>query len=129
FKSALSAAQSLANLTGMDLPGAAELLGRTLEDPEAMMSRFQRSTHIHFTEQMKKNITAMQQSGNITGAQETLMAQIPKIALPETIFTDLQRLRREFVDAGVTIGDMFLPSVRSAINVLSEWTTSFNKMS
>jgi hypothetical protein len=69
FRRALNASQSLANLTGMDLEGAAELLGRTLEDPAAMLARFQRSTHLHLNMQQKKQIETLGESGQVVEAK------------------------------------------------------------
>lgn len=104
FAEALKKAQSLSNLTGMGLGESAEILGRSLEDPAGMIHRFQRSTHVYMGgPQMEKQIEALQNAGQIQAAQRMFMQQIPDIGLPDSIFTQLARLKQEFADAGATV--------------------------
>lgn len=55
-----------------DFAGQARLLGRALEDPSASFGRLARSG-VTFTQAQQDAITAMQESGNVAGAQAALL--------------------------------------------------------
>ena len=71
----LQTSADLATRFGMDLPEAARGLGRALQDPEHG-ARLLRQAGIALTTDLQKQIKTMQDSGNITGAQNLIMDQL-----------------------------------------------------
>lgn len=75
FKQALSLAQDLATVMGGDLSSTALFLGRALNSPATQLSALSRHG-IVFTEEQKKLIQVMQESGNIAGAQGVIFEKL-----------------------------------------------------
>lgn len=114
FDRATLAAADFAAATGKDLTTATDTLGKALADPTAALARLARQGII-FTDAQKEQITALQESGDMVGAQ-TLILQAFEDRFKSTnetmqnstagqaaqAFEDLQ-------NAGEEIGAVFLP--------------------
>jgi hypothetical protein len=75
FPEATTAMLDLAQKMGGDASGAAQVLGRALEDPMAGLTKLRRAG-IFFTEQQKDQIKTMELSGNMAGAQAVILKQV-----------------------------------------------------
>lgn len=75
FDRTLLAATDLAAFMGSDLPSAAQMLGRALQDPEHGLMMLQRQLRL-FSEEEEKSIKQMAQMGNIAGAQARILAEL-----------------------------------------------------
>jgi hypothetical protein len=75
FPAATEATLDLAQRMGGDAAGAAQVLGRALQDPEAGMKAL-RKAGVLFTEQQRAQIETMQASGNMAGAQALILKQV-----------------------------------------------------
>lgn len=75
FPQATEATLDLAQRMGGDAAGAAQVLGRALQDPESGMRALRRAG-VLFTEQQREQIQAMQAAGNTAGAQRVILAQV-----------------------------------------------------
>jgi hypothetical protein len=75
FTEATRAALDMAAVLDTDLKGAAIQLGKALNDPTQGMNALTRSG-VSFTEQQKQLVKALQESGNIAGAQNVILAEM-----------------------------------------------------
>lgn len=75
FKLAQQAAVDLATRMGGDLQGATLMVGKALNDPIKGLTALSRAG-IQFTAQQKEQIKAMQEGGNIAGAQAIMLAEL-----------------------------------------------------
>ena len=71
------AAADLAQVTGQDAKSAAMQLAKALEDPSKRVTDLARSGTV-FTEQQKAQIKALQESGDLLGAQDLVLKEIEK---------------------------------------------------
>lgn len=75
FNRAVAAAQDLAAKGFGSADGAAKMLGKALNDPVKGITALSRAG-VTFTEQQKKQISKMVESGNILGAQKIIMKEL-----------------------------------------------------
>jgi len=75
FEGAMKAAEDFAIATGTDLSGAADKLGRALDDPIKGM-RILRSEGIVFSEDQQKVIQSMLASGKVMEAQRLILSRV-----------------------------------------------------
>lgn len=75
FPAATRATLDLAQRMGGDSAAAAQVLGRALQDPMQGLDKL-RKAGIFFTEQQKDQITQMELSGNMAGAQAVVLKQL-----------------------------------------------------
>ncbi len=121
FKGAIEGAMNLDTVMGGGLETNVKLLGKALNDPTEGLAKLAKAG-IVFTDSQKQAIEAMQQSGNLLGAQQALLGAVESkfggaarnLADPWTQFQNV------LGDVGEAIGSTMLPS----INVLSESMSS-----
>lgn len=77
FNRATAASQDMAAALGVDGKGAAIQLGKALNDPVKGITALSRSG-VSFTEQQKKQIKSMVESGNTLGAQKIILKELGK---------------------------------------------------
>lgn len=121
-----------------DIAGQARLLGRALEDPSAAFGRLARSG-ITFSEAEQQAITAMQESGNMAGAQAALLDAVDARygGLAQTVggtyvgATD--RAKEAVGEMAEAIGSQMLPaleavslSVIDQVDRLNSWDNALN---
>jgi phage-related protein len=77
FPQATAAVLDFAQKMGTDPKTAALQLGKALNDPATGLSKLTKSG-VTFTDQQKKQITAMEKAGNVAGAQKLMIAELNK---------------------------------------------------
>jgi SLT domain-containing protein/murein DD-endopeptidase MepM/ murein hydrolase activator NlpD len=107
--------------TGKDMTGSAVMLGKALNDPTKGISALSR-VGVTFTEQQKKQIKAMQASGDTMGAQKIILKELKSefggsAAAQATAGEKLTTVWKNFQEE---IGTAFLPVVDKVMNILSQ---------
>jgi len=111
-----------------DIAGQARLLGRALEDPSASFGRLARSG-VTFTQAQQDAITAMQESGDIAGAQAALLDGIDARygGLAQTVggtyVGAMDRAKESTGEAAEAIGSSLLPMLTSMAEQTA-WTVN-----
>lgn len=133
FPAATEATLDLAARMGGDAAGAAQMLGRALQDPTAGLQRLSREGII-FTEGQKAQIEIMQKSGDIAGAQalilKNLESSIGGFAAASAQGTGtFKQLANVMEDLWQNIGEQFAPILISAAGYLRDFlqTVADNK--
>jgi len=114
FKSALTAAADLSSVLGTDLQSSVIQIGKALNDPTRGITALSRAG-VSFTEQQKAQIKALQESGDLIGAQKIILAELENefggaakaMADPFTI------MKNAAGDVLKTIGTLMLPAVNA----------------
>jgi len=75
FPAATEAMLNMSTALGMDLPGAATMLGKALNDPIAGMAAMGRAG-VQFSDEQKLAIKALVESGDLMGAQKIILAEL-----------------------------------------------------
>jgi len=75
FKEAIVSIQDISSVMGTDMKGATIQLGKALNDPMKGMSALAKSG-VSFTEQQKAQVKAMQESGDMAGAQQVILKEL-----------------------------------------------------
>lgn len=78
FEPALAAALDLSQAMGTDLPSATRVVARALNDPIRGLSRLERAG-VSFTEQEKKKIQRLQESGRTLEAQRLILQKLNRV--------------------------------------------------
>lgn len=117
FTGALTAAMNMSTVMGGDLKSNVETLGKALNDPAEGMAKLARSG-VQFSEAEQQKITALQESGDLIGAQEAMLSGLESRfgGAAQAVADPWKQLKNTFGDIAENIGSLLLPS----INVLSE---------
>ncbi len=75
FERAIYLAQSMASVFGGDITSSAKQLGRALELPSEGMTALRRSG-VTFTESQREMVAAMEEAGDVAGAQALILAEL-----------------------------------------------------
>lgn len=119
FPQATQAMLDLAQKMGTDPVASSVQLGKALNDPVKGVTALTR-VGVTFTEQQKQQITAMQEAGNIAGAQKIVLAELNKeyggqaAAAAQTYQGRLQQLNNTIGSIKGGIGSALLPYVQKA---------------
>lgn len=119
-KTTLAAANMAAKLGG-DASGQAILLGKALNDPIKGLTALTR-VGVSFTDAQKNQIKALQESGDMIGAQKIILAELntefggAAEAAGKSLPGALARGKRAFEDLSQSVVEKFLPIVTPAIN-------------
>lgn len=122
FPQALQAAADLAAGLGIDLPGAAQMLGRAMEDPDLAI-RSLRAANILLTDAEQEQLKAMQEAGDVAGAQALILGRVERAyggaaeAAGQTFAGQIDRLKNKFSDIMEQIGGAVLPLLQQ----LADW--------
>lgn len=114
FKEVLALSQDLATVLGKNVNEVTKQLGKSLNDPVKGLEQL-REVGISFTESEKNRIKALQESGNLLGAQEAILSK-----LQGTYGGAASKLADPWVQMGNAIGDvseMFGSLLLPTINV------------
>lgn len=121
FNRATMAAQDLAAAGFGDAEGQAKMLGKALNDPVKGITALTRSG-VTFTDQQKKQIKALQESGDLLGAQKIIMqeveSQVGGVAAKSA--TAGEKLATMWGNTKEQIGTMMLPALDAVQNALME---------
>lgn len=77
FDDATAAALDMSTALGTDMTSASMMIGKALNDPVKGIAKLTRSGVV-FTDQQKKQITALAESGDVMGAQKIMLAELNK---------------------------------------------------
>jgi hypothetical protein len=130
FKDAMKSSADLAALLGQDLPGAARILGRALEEPTRGMMMLRRAG-IVLTEAEKERIKTLKEQGKLLEAQKVLLKAVNDIvggqaaAALNTASGASKQLSEFWGDLWETLGEELLPALREFRFFLVELTKGF----
>lgn len=124
FPEATRTALDMATALGGDAAGQSIALGKALNDPIKGITALTR-VGVSFTEEQKKSIKTMQESGNIMGAQKIILAELAKEfggsaeAAGKTFAGQLIILKNAMGNVTETLGAALLPKLTEFMN----WVT------
>ena len=114
FPQAQETVLNMSQALGQDLKSSSIQLGKALNDPINGMSALSR-VGVSFTQAQKDQITTMQESGNIMGAQKVILAELgtefgnAAVAAGETFSGKIERVKNQFGELKESIGGALLP--------------------
>jgi phage-related protein len=129
FPRVIQSAADLATVTGMDLPNAVRMLGRTLEDPITGMASLRRM-NVVLTEAQKEQIKSLIAQGDAMGAQAVILDAIDKAygGAAETMggtFAGQQAILQNNMESlSELLGGAFLPLMTGLNTVLTTISTN-----
>jgi len=132
FERTTELALDLSAAFGQDLKSSAIQLGKALEDPSIGLTALRR-IGVTFSEEQQNMIKAMQEAGDVAGAQaeilNTLEAQVGGVAqaAADTASGELQQLKNVFGDMKEAVGGLLLEGLRPMIEPLSNIVTKFTE--
>lgn len=111
--------------TGQDMPKAAVMLGKAINDPITGISALHR-VGVTFTDGQKESISAMVKSGDTMGAQKVILQELQKEfggsaeAAGKTLPGQLSILREEFANVAGDVVGKLVPALQTVV----EWVTA-----
>ncbi len=125
FKDATSAILDMSAVLNTDLQGAAIQVGKALNDPIRGVSALSR-VGVSFTQQQKDQIKAMQEMGDVAGAQGVILAELAGEfgGAAEAMANPVTQLKNAMGDLGESIGMQVLPFARMLADDLTEPTSA-----
>jgi phage-related protein len=134
FNQTTAAAVDMARALGTDVPSAAMMLGKALNDPAAGMTRLTRSG-VTFTKEQQNQVKALQASGDTIGAQKVILAELNKefggsgAAYRKTFSGQLYQLQDAVGDFGEEIATAAMPALTALVGTATKvvaWAGSLN---
>lgn len=125
FDQAAKSALNMSTALGTDLQGSTVQLGKALNDPIKGVSALSR-VGVSFTEQQKKTIKSLVESGDKMGAQKLILAELNKEfggaaeAAGSGFNGSLARLQDTLGDTGRALGEKLLPHITDLFNWLND---------
>lgn len=125
FPQATETMLNMAQAMGGDVKSAAIQLGKAINDPTKGMTALTR-VGVTFTEQQKEQIKALQESGDLMGAQKIILAELETEfggaarAAGNTFAGKLDILQNKFGDIMETIGGALIPVLTEVATVLAD---------
>jgi hypothetical protein len=100
-------------------------LGRVLENPTKNLNALSRAG-IVFTEQEKKKIVELQESGKLLKAQDIVLQSIENrvLGLAEASATPFEKMNAQFQQIGDSIGEAMLPALEDMNREVSMWLST-----
>lgn len=125
FDRATKAAMDLAAGGFGEMESNAIKLGRMLEDPATKLNTLSRAGVV-FTEQERRKITVLAESGRKLEAQELILGKIEGRVkgLSEASATPFEKLIQQFNQIGDAIGEAMLPYLEQMNKEISAWLSS-----
>lgn len=121
FPKATKAMLDMATKMKIDVPSAARLLGKILNDPAGAAGLLEKQG-IKLTDALEKQITAMVKSGDVAGAQSLIMEQLAGTmggaaeAAGQTLAGRLDILKNRLLNVAEGIGTTLLPIAEQFFN-------------
>lgn len=121
FDQTTKAAADMAAKLGGDASSSAIQLGKALNDPIKGMTALRR-VGVSFTQEQQDQVQAMQESGDVMGAQKVILAELSKEfggaaeAAGKTLPGMVNRLKRSFEDFAQTVATAVLPNVMPVLD-------------
>jgi len=116
FDRTIGLSADMAARMGTDSAGAAKTLGKALSDPEKGMAKLAR-TGVTFTDAQKASITAMQDSGDMMGAQKLMLDALTEKfggaakAAGDSLPGQLNKAKNMFTDLSAKVVTVVLPII------------------
>ena len=128
FNRATAAALDLSKAGFGSVDGAAKMLGKALNDPVKGISALGRAG-VTFTEQQKKQIKTMTESGDVLGAQKIIMAEVESQVggAAAATATAGEKARVTFDNLKESAGTYLLPIVDDLATKFTELVDGFQK--
>ena len=129
FDRTLKDSADLARFMGTDVPNAARLLARAVNDPEQGVARLAR-VFPSLTSAEREAIAAMAEAGDIAGAQERIFELVESrvggvaAAYGETLPGAMDRAGEATGELAETVGADLVPALTGAIEDTTEWVTA-----
>jgi hypothetical protein len=123
FTQATRVSLDLAQAMGTDASGGAVQLGKALNDPTAGISALTR-VGVTFTDQQKKQIKTLQDSGNLMGAQKIILGELNKefggsAEAAAKADGGFHLFNQRLSDVKQTIGDALQPALQSLMGFMA----------
>jgi len=135
FKDAMVAAMDMATVLDGNVQGAIVQMGKALNDPIKGMAALADSG-VSFTNQQKKQITTLQESGDVIGAQKVILAELAgefggaASAAVKTFSGRLAQMKNRLSDMGEKIGMALIPvleKLEPLIKGIANFAENMNK--
>jgi hypothetical protein len=125
FDRTTAAAIDLAAAGFGDMEANAIKLGRVLENPTKNLNALNRAG-ITFTDQEKRKITQLQESGKLFEAQNLILLSVENRVkgIAEASATPFDKLNAQFQQIGDTIGEAMLPALEDINKQVSAWLST-----
>ncbi len=129
FDGATKSILNMSDALGMDLQGAATMVGKALNDPIAGISAMSRAG-ITFSEEQKEMIKTMAESGDVAGAQAVMLKELETQfggtaeAMAETSSGQMKQAMNTMGDSMETVGAIIVPilvNIAGHIGNLAKW--------
>ena len=124
FDQSVKVMADLSQALGQDTKTSAIQLGKALNDPIRGVTALQR-VGVSFTDDQRKQIKTLQDSGNVMGAQKLILAELSKEfggsakAAGQTFGGQLSRLKNQFGDMNRDLMAKLLPSLTKFVGFLA----------
>jgi len=121
FREAIKSAQDMSSVLGTDLQGSVLQLGKALNDPIKGITALSRAG-VSFTQEQKDLIKALQESGEIMGAQQVILAELKGEfgGAAEEMADPITQAFNNLGDAGERLGLILLPVFTDLAIAMSE---------
>lgn len=136
FKRTTEAVLDMSQVMGGDLVSSANMLGKALDSPTQGMSALSRVGFV-WTEQQREMVKAMEESGDLMGAQEVILGEVEKAfggaarAAGETATGAFDKLANSVGDLKEAWGQMLAEQnqegIKSFTNLINEMTAGMNR--
>jgi hypothetical protein len=132
FNQATKATLDLSVALGKDMPAAALMVGKALNDPIAGLTALGRAG-VQFTEQQKNQIKAMVEAGDAMGAQKMILAELTTQmggsaeALGTTLAGKVNIAKNAFAEMAASIVVALMPALLQAASVVSRLSAYFQE--
>jgi hypothetical protein len=129
FPAANMAAMNLATTMGTDLPSAAQLLGKILEQPGTAMMRL-RAAGVEVTPELDKMLKKMAATGDTAGAQKVILDALNQsiggvaLAAGETASGGMAILENKMAKIHEQIGMALIPIISDLTKMFTNWLGS-----
>jgi phage terminase Nu1 subunit (DNA packaging protein) len=119
FKSALMAAQDLSSVMGTDLQSSVVQVGKALNDPIRGITALSR-VGVSFSQEQKDQIKRLQESGDLTGAQAVILAELQTEfgGAARAMADPLAIVSNQIGDIAENFGGLLLPAIHTVAQSL-----------
>ncbi|MFT8889479.1 MAG: phage tail length tape measure family protein [Ethanoligenens sp.] len=123
FPQTIKAAEDMATAMGTSATDAAKTLGKAMNDPAEGLSKLTKQG-VTFTDAQQKQIKAMQESGDVAGAQTLILQELEKefggsaAAAGSTMTGQIQIMKNNMSDAGVQVAQSLMPIAQTILPMI-----------
>lgn len=125
FPQALTTVNDMSQALGQDTKSSAVQLGKALQDPIKGITALSR-VGVNFTAQQKEQIKAMEEAGNVAGAQKLILAELgtefggSALNASKTFDGQMTVLKNSLTGMGGSIANSVLPTLTSFVSLVNE---------